>query len=316
MIFLLCYSLATQTLMVPELSPELLEKEDNDEDEQSMASAIDELPPKRGKKNKREKACLIKAPQAPKRFKSSYICFFMSRQPYIKHELGEHASVSEVSKRSAELWRNLPQEERVHWDQVAAKDKDRYWLEKSQYTGPWQVTKKKTKKDPSAPKRPMSAFLYFSQGRRQAIKDQNPDIVNTEVSRVLGVQWRNATDEEKEPFIRKEREEREIYKVAIASWRNENERKKDGERLLRDSQIAQQYAQQPLPYGSQDASNQRTYHSSMNYSNGSSYGGQPSSPPRHDYNATGPPHYYGTLHRCYLHISLLFACPSFVTNFN
>lgn len=45
-----------------------------------------------------------KAPQAPKRFKSSYICFFMAKQNEIKEELGEAASVTAVSRRSAEIW--------------------------------------------------------------------------------------------------------------------------------------------------------------------------------------------------------------------
>ena len=102
-IFLLVI-VAMQRLMVPDLSPESPEKEDNEEDEQSVASAIHELPAKRGKKNKREKACLIKAPQAPKRFKSSYICFFMAKQPEIKDDLGDKATVTEISKRSAEMW--------------------------------------------------------------------------------------------------------------------------------------------------------------------------------------------------------------------
>lgn len=49
-------------------------------------------PPKKSKK-KREGSTLRKAPQAPKRFKSSYICFFMEKQPEIKEALGENATV-------------------------------------------------------------------------------------------------------------------------------------------------------------------------------------------------------------------------------
>ncbi len=44
-------------------------------------------------KKKRE-STLRKAPQAPKRFKSSYIIFFMAQQDIIKNELGPKASVS------------------------------------------------------------------------------------------------------------------------------------------------------------------------------------------------------------------------------
>lgn len=59
--------------------------------------------PRRSKK-KRDSSVLRKAPQAPKRFKSSYICFFMAKQPVIKEELGDKATVTDISKRSAEMW--------------------------------------------------------------------------------------------------------------------------------------------------------------------------------------------------------------------
>ena len=104
----------------------------------------EEVPKKKSKK--RDGTTLRKAPQAPKRFKSSYICFFMAKQPEIKEALGDKASVTEVSKRSAEMWRELPAEERAHWDDVAAKDKQRYMVGKASYTGPWQVPWKRAKK--------------------------------------------------------------------------------------------------------------------------------------------------------------------------
>jgi len=99
-------------------------------------------------KKKKDSSTLRKAPQAPKRFKSSYICFFMAKQPEIKNELGDKATVTEISKRSAQMWKTLPAEERAHWDEVAAKDKQRYLVEKASYTGPWQVPWKRQKKDP------------------------------------------------------------------------------------------------------------------------------------------------------------------------
>ena len=84
-------------------------QEDHHQDGASEAgspSAPQDASPSRPRKKKRssEETKLRKAPGAPKRFKSSYICFFMENQPAIKRELGEKASVSDVSKRSAEMW--------------------------------------------------------------------------------------------------------------------------------------------------------------------------------------------------------------------
>jgi hypothetical protein len=190
--------------------------------------------PKR--KKKRDLSSLRKAPQAPKRFKSSYICFFTSKQPEIKEELGDKATVTEISKRSAQMWKSLSLEDRAYWDDVAAKDKQRYMVEKASYTGPWQIPFKRAKKDPTAPKRPMSAFLHFSQGKRSKIKEQQPDIKNTEVSRLLGEMWRNCSEEERKPYVEKEKEERVVYKIAMAEWKVEHEKRREEEHNLKQQQ--------------------------------------------------------------------------------
>jgi hypothetical protein len=129
-------------------------------------------------------------------------------------------------------------------------------MEKSNYTGPWQVPWKRAKKDPSAPKRPMSAFLYFSQGKRGKLKQENPALKNTEISRLLGELWRSATDEEKDPFIQQERAQREIYKVNMAEWKTEDAAKKEAQRkaTLEQEASARESVQgvnmlQPSPYG-------------------------------------------------------------------
>lgn len=189
-----------------------------------------------GSKRGRDAVQLRKAPQAPKRFKSSYICFFQVNQPKIKKEMGPEATVTEVSRRSAEIWRNLSAEEKAHWEDIAAKDKERYMTEKASYHGPWQVPVKRARKDPSAPKRPMSAFLYFAVGKRSIIRKENPEMVNTDVSRLLGEMWRNASESVREPFVEKEKKEREKYKIAMAKWREENEAKKEKERKQKEEQ--------------------------------------------------------------------------------
>lgn len=84
----------------------------------------------------------------------------------------------------------------------------------------------------------MSAFLYFSQDKRRQIKESNPSIRNTEVSRILGEMWRNAAEEERRPHIEKEKEEREKYKIAIAKWREEYEKKMEEQRKQQAEQVA------------------------------------------------------------------------------
>ena len=50
-------------------------------------------------------------------------------------------------------------------------------------------------------KRPMNAFMRWSQLERRKIIEQNPDAHNAEISKNLGKKWRSLPDEEKQEFI-------------------------------------------------------------------------------------------------------------------
>jgi hypothetical protein len=78
------------------------------------------------------------------------------------------------------------------------------------------------------------AFLYFSQDRRGAIKAENPAILNTGVSRILGEMWRSATEEERKPYRDHEAGVREKYKTSIGQWREEQAKKEDEARRLQE----------------------------------------------------------------------------------
>jgi len=60
--------------------------------------------------------------------------------------------------------------------------------------------KKATKKDPNAPKRPLNAFMIFSQEKRAAVKKAYPDAKAPEVASVLGDMWGRMGAEEKKPY--------------------------------------------------------------------------------------------------------------------
>ena len=76
---------------------------------------------------------------------------------------------------------------------------------------PGSVPKRRAKKHPLAPKRPMSAFLKYSISRRKAVKADNPDMNNTDISRLLGEMWRNASEDDKRPYKENELKESKIY---------------------------------------------------------------------------------------------------------
>jgi hypothetical protein len=129
----------------------------NEPEQKKMPPVQKEAPEKQSRGKKRYASNQFrKAPGAPKRFKSSYIFFFMDCQARLTKELGQKFAVADISRRSAAIWHNLPSNERAHWDDLSAQDKERYLAQKDAYTGPWQIPVKRTKKHPGAPKRPMS----------------------------------------------------------------------------------------------------------------------------------------------------------------
>ncbi|KAN0065364.1 Non-histone chromosomal protein 6 [Thecaphora frezii] len=59
----------------------------------------------------------------------------------------------------------------------------------------------KAKKDPAAPKRPLSAYMFFSQDHREKVKSENPDAGFGDVGRLLGAKWKEMSDSEKQPYL-------------------------------------------------------------------------------------------------------------------
>eukprot|EP00540_Astrosyne_radiata_P013752 CAMPEP_0116832786 /NCGR_PEP_ID=MMETSP0418-20121206/6082_1 /TAXON_ID=1158023 /ORGANISM="Astrosyne radiata, Strain 13vi08-1A" /LENGTH=388 /DNA_ID=CAMNT_0004462179 /DNA_START=54 /DNA_END=1220 /DNA_ORIENTATION=+ len=162
-----------------------------------------------------------RAPGAPRRFRSAYILF----SSWIKKQLSEEGTPNEkmvnIAKIVSEAWKNLSPTERRSWEEKANQDKRRFQLEKSKYKGPWRVEHsiRRRKKDPTAPKRPMSAYLSFANSKRSAVQENHPNISNADVSRLLAKMWREAPHDVKQKYINEELKLREKYKAEIAAWR-------------------------------------------------------------------------------------------------
>ena len=175
--------------------------------------------------------------------RSAFICFTDSKKREVAKKNETSKTKNDTLDTFAQAWKQLSRAERACWDEAARKDAVRYDQEKAAYNGPWTIQKRRAKKDPGAPKRPMSAFLKFSKLRRKNVKEENPNVDNTDVSRLLSEMWRNASEVEKAPYIEAELKERNKYNDEMACFRyqqasNQKVGLKDGSSISRTTAAA------------------------------------------------------------------------------
>ncbi|KAG0252522.1 Non-histone chromosomal protein 6 [Mortierella polycephala] len=89
--------------------------------------------------------------------------------------------------------------------------------------------RKKAKKDPNAPKNPMSAYLLFCEEWREKVKAQNPDASFGEIGRLLGEKWRSYSADQKGPYVAKHEKAKAKYVVDKAAYESSKADEEDEE---------------------------------------------------------------------------------------
>jgi len=78
---------------------------------------------------------------------------------------------------------------------------------------------KKERQDLTKPKRPVTAYIFFSQKVRPDVKAKNPHLNGLGVTKFIGEMWNKTNKKEREPFLKIERESRQQYQIAMEEWR-------------------------------------------------------------------------------------------------
>jgi len=168
----------------------------------------------------------LKDPDAPKRAMTSYIAFYKENASTIKSKYGV-SSAPEVSKKAGELWTNLTPREKVKYEKIASKDKQRYEEEKNAYRTPSQeeikqkidtIKEEKKIKDPNAPKKWKTSYMFFGLKNRATIKEETGLTTLGDISKEISRRWKELDDEQKQEYVDLETEDKDRYKEEMESY--------------------------------------------------------------------------------------------------
>lgn len=136
----------------------------------------------------------VKDPNAPKKPKNSFM-FFCEENRDLAKEKNPSFSPKEVTKRLAELWRELSDKEKQKYKDKADQDKTKYDKAKENYVPSNQPLNQDTK-----PVREKSAYTNFSNEMRPKIKASNPNAKFGELSKLLSEKWAALSDDQKASY--------------------------------------------------------------------------------------------------------------------
>ena len=110
------------------------------------------------------------------------------------------ANFGERARIMAHQYKQLNPKEIVRWEKRAL----------AHYDEELKLSKKR-RKDPYAPKRNMSAYLFFATEMRQVVKEHNPDATFGEIAKLLAKEFADLTEEQRQVWDDKALADKERY---------------------------------------------------------------------------------------------------------
>jgi hypothetical protein len=152
------------------------------------------------KKNKK-----VKDPNAPKRGLSAWIIFTNEQRPIFK-ENNPESSTTELTTLMSQEWKNMTDEDKKKYTDLAVVDKQRYMKEMEEYDTSDSENEKpikaKKEKDTNAPKKNQNSWMHFCKVTRA----KHPDVKHTVAA--LKVMWADLDDKSEYEIMAKLDKER------------------------------------------------------------------------------------------------------------
>merc|ERR1711978_58739 len=176
-----------------------------------MGQKVGQVPQPNSKINQKP----IKDPNAPKKPLSAYFLFSQEERLKVKAENPDY-SITEVAKELGRRWATLNPAVKQSYEQRYQDARKVYDQEMNHYKP------QKKKKDPNAPKQPLSAYFIFSTEERLKVKEENPNFSICEVAKELGRRWAEMDPQVKQRYQARAEEERQKYDNDMANYRQGN----------------------------------------------------------------------------------------------
>ncbi|CAG8022179.1 unnamed protein product [Penicillium salamii] len=74
------------------------------------------------------------------------------------------------------------------------------------------------KKDPNAPKRGLSAYMFFANDNRDKVREENPGISFGQVGKQLGDKWKALSEDDRKPYDEKAAKDKKRYEEEKAAY--------------------------------------------------------------------------------------------------
>ena len=170
----------------------------------------DEIRAKKAQKKNAPKAEKKKKEKKQKRSPSAYALFLKQSQDAIKAAAGEDADFSTRQKKASDMWKNMSEEDKKPFVEQSQELKKAFNEKKD---------KEEASKGPKKPKRSPSAYLCYASSVRAGLRDENPGLKMTDITKMIGTAWKALSDEEKKPFVTEAAEKRKIYDAQMEAYK-------------------------------------------------------------------------------------------------
>mmetsp|Transcript_23169 Transcript_23169/g.50171 ORF Transcript_23169/g.50171 Transcript_23169/m.50171 type:complete len:359 (+) Transcript_23169:527-1603(+) len=172
-------------------------------------------------------------PNAPKRNQSAYLLYQNAMRDTFKLQ-NPGMTFGQLAKYTSAMYAEMPPDEKEAWAQRAEADKTRYLHELSQYVPPPGYDVKgdaiagtptvrsfkggKATRDPSAPKKNMSAYLMYQNTMRESFRTENPGMTFGQLAKFTSAMYKSLTPEEKGRWEEAALQDKARYETEMSNY--------------------------------------------------------------------------------------------------